>query len=86
MLSDSTRAFDLVRKRTDYARVGVGELWLVDPGLPSALVLRPPAAPTTPAEYGLVEELAADGALTSPLLPGLTIPLADLVAPEDAQD
>ncbi|MGQ0573959.1 MAG: Uma2 family endonuclease [Pseudonocardia sp.] len=80
VLSDSTRAFDLLRKRTDYARVGVGELWLIDPQGPSALVLRHPAEPTTPAEYVLVEELGAGGALASPSLPGLSIPLADLGA------
>lgn len=84
VLSDSTRAFDLVRKRADYAKVGVGELWLVDPEAPSALVLRRPAEPTTPAEYVLVEELASGSALTSPLLPGLTIPLASLAPTEDA--
>jgi Uma2 family endonuclease len=78
VLSDSTRSFDLMRKRTDYARVGVGELWLVDPDGPTAMVFRLPATPSTPVEYVLAEELAVPEALTSPLLPGLTIPLADL--------
>ncbi|MGI9003493.1 MAG: Uma2 family endonuclease [Pseudonocardia sp.] len=79
VLSPSTRAFDVVRKRADYARVGVGELWLVDPENPSALVMRPPAQPTEPAEFVVVEELGRDGALTSPLLPGLSIPVGELV-------
>jgi Uma2 family endonuclease len=79
VLSDSTRSFDVLRKRTDYARVGVGELWLVEPEEPSALVFRQPPEPSGPVEFVLVEELSVTGALTSPLLPGLTIPLADLV-------
>lgn len=84
VLSESTRAFDLVRERTDYARVGVGELWLVDPEGPSVLVLRLPAEPTTPAEYVLVEDLDAGDVLRSPQLPGLDIPLADLAVTDDA--
>jgi Uma2 family endonuclease len=78
VLSDSTRSFDLLRKRTDYARVGVSELWLVDPDGPSALVLRQPEQRSEPAEFVLVDELSAKEALTSPLLPGLVIPMADL--------
>jgi Uma2 family endonuclease len=74
VLSPSTRAIDLVRKRADYARVGVPELWLIDPDGPAALVLRAVDGP----EFLLAEELAADGALGSPLLPGLTIPVAEL--------
>ena len=78
VLSDSTRSFDLLRKRTDYARVGVRELWLVEPDGPSAMVFRLPAEPVVPQEFVLVEELDPTEALTSPLLPGLRIPLADL--------
>lgn len=68
----------MVRKRTDYARAGVGELWLVDPEGPSALVLRLPAGPSGPAEFVLVEEVAV-GELTSPAMPALAIRLDDLV-------
>lgn len=89
VLSDSTRSFDLFRKRGDYAAVGVGELWLIDPegtdGTqgpartgPSALVLRAPAEPIHPAEFVVVDELDAGDALTSPLLPGLAVDLAGL--------
>lgn len=75
VLSPSTRAFDLVRKRADYARVGVGELWLIDPDGPAALVLRHEGA-----EFVVAEDLAADGTLTSPQLPGLSIVVGQLVA------
>lgn len=80
VLSPSTRTFDMLRKRTDYARVGVGELWLVDPEGPSALVLRRPAEQPGPAEFVQVDDVEADGELSSPLLPGLVVRLADLVA------
>jgi Uma2 family endonuclease len=69
----------MLRKRGDYARVGVRELWLIDPDEPSALVLRLPDPPSDSAEFVQVEDLDADGELASPLLPGLTIPLRDLV-------
>lgn len=78
VLSPSTRAFDIVRKRTDYARVGVRELWLVDPDGPTALIMRLPDEPREPAEFVLVEELEPHGVLRTPLLPGLEIPLTTL--------
>ena len=74
VLSPSTRAFDLVRKRADYARVGVGELWLIDPDGPAAIVLRLEGA-----EYVVACDLAAGAELTSPLLPGLAIRVGALV-------
>ena len=74
VLSPSTRAVDLVRERADYARVGVCELWLVDPDVPTVLVLRAVDGP----EFVLAEELDANGTLASPLLPGLAIPVAEL--------
>jgi Uma2 family endonuclease len=78
VLTDSTRSFDLVRKREDYAKIGVGELWLIDPDGPNALVLRPPPEAVRPAEFVLVDELKAGDALTSPQLPDLRIPLSEL--------
>jgi Uma2 family endonuclease len=80
VLSDSTRSFDLLRERADYARVGVGELWLIDPEGPSAFVLRQPAGSSESADFVLVEELSPKGALTSPLLPGLVIAMTELAA------
>jgi Uma2 family endonuclease len=79
VLSDSTRAFDLVRKRADYAKVGVGELWLVDPEARNAWILRPPAEAVQPAEFVVVEDIGIDGVLTSPQLPGLKIAFVELL-------
>jgi Uma2 family endonuclease len=75
VLSPSTRAIDVVRKRADYAQVGVLELWLIDPDGPAALVLRAVDGP----EFVLAEELDADATLHSPLLPGLAIRVGDLL-------
>ena len=74
VLSPSTRAFDAVRKREDYARIGVGEFWLIDPEGPVALVLRREGA-----EFVVAAELDADGELTSAQLPGLAIRLGALL-------
>ncbi|MDN5861256.1 MAG: Uma2 family endonuclease, partial [Pseudonocardia sp.] len=84
VLSPSTRTVDMIRKRTDYARVGVRELWLIDPEEPAAFVLRAPDPAMEPAEFVLVEELAADGELTSPMLPGLAVRLGDVVPEREA--
>jgi Uma2 family endonuclease len=78
VLSDNTRTIDMVRKRADYAKVGVGELWLIDPEGPTALVLRPPQELVQPADFVLVDELKADGVLTSPQMPALRIPVSEL--------
>lgn len=78
VLSPSTRTFDVVRKRADYARVGDGELWLIEPEGPTALVLLLPASGA--AEFVVVDDLDAGGLLTSPQLPGLAIRVGDLVA------
>jgi len=59
-----TRASDQARKQSDYARVGVGELPLIDPQAPAALVLR-----ASSAAFVVVEDLDADGRLTSPRSP-----------------
>jgi Uma2 family endonuclease len=60
-------------RRNDYPTVGVSELWLVDPREPSAQVIRFGAAQET------VLELDASDELTSPLLPGFSVTLRDLV-------
>jgi Uma2 family endonuclease len=70
VLSPSTRANDLGPKRRAYLEGGVQELWLVDPAARSVAVVRR-------SEEGRLDE-SAD--LTSPLLPGLAIAVADLFA------
>lgn len=72
VLSPSTRRLDIVRKREDYPRIGVAELWLIDPDEPSAHVVR------THADSQVTLDVSADYELRSPLLDGFAIRLGDL--------
>ena len=76
VLSPSTRAFDLVRKRNDYERIGIAEFWVIDPKSRTAILHRrsEPASTT----YDEVTEINAEGDISSPLLPGFTAPIAAL--------
>lgn len=77
VLSPSTRRLDAVRKRADYARVGVRELWLIDCEEPEALIARQ-AEPddTVFVDAAYVDR---DETLASPLLPNFEVRLGDLV-------
>jgi Uma2 family endonuclease len=76
VLSPSTRAFVKVRKRNDYARIGVRELWLIDPEIPEALIVRATDHARTLADTATLDR---DGDLCSPLLPGFAVRLGDLI-------
>ena len=67
------RRRDLVRKRHIYAAAGVKEYWIVDPRNDTVLPLE-----LRGREYAERPALGVDDILTTPLLPGLAIPLADL--------
>ena len=67
------RSRDLVRKRQLYADAGVAEYWILDPDNDTALLLEP-----RDGDYVSRGLLTADDTLTTPLLPGLAIPLAEL--------
>ena len=69
----SDRNRDLVRKRQLYAEAGVPEYWIFDPPNDTATLLE-----LRDGEYVERAVLTADDTLTTPLLPGLTIPLADI--------
>ena len=62
-------------KRRLYERCGVDEYWVVDPALERIAVYRPGAA-----GYERAADLwrERDEQLTSPLFPGLTLPLSDI--------
>ena len=64
---------DLVRKRQIYSDAGVPEYWIFDPVNDTALLLE-----LHDGEYVSRALLTADDTLTTPLLPGLAIPLAEL--------
>ncbi len=75
ILSDSTRRRDEGIKLERYDRCGVPEYWMFDPKGKTAKVYRRRGG-----KLRLVADLsaAAGDVLTTPLLPGLTIPLAEI--------
>jgi Uma2 family endonuclease len=73
VLSPSTRSFDLLRKRADYERIGLSEVWFLDQ-TPRVLVCQRPA-PDAP--Y-VDRELGPGDTVTSPLLDGFAVPVDDL--------
>ncbi len=78
ILSPSTRKVDEAIKRRLYDRVDVREYWIVDPELEIVRVFRRAEDRSFPG----VAELARESGdiLATPLLPGFTLPLADLFA------
>ena len=69
----SDRNRDLVRKRQLYAAAGVPEYWIFDYRNDSAMLLG-----LRNGEYAERAVLGPSDTLTTPLLPGLEIPLADI--------
>jgi len=67
------RSRDLVRKRQIYAEAGVLEYWPVDPRNDTVTQLE-----LRDGQYVERAVLGADDVLATPLLPGLSIPLADI--------
>ena len=67
----SDRGRDLIRKRQLYAAAGVPEYWIFDPVEDTAALLR-----LRDGAYAQRALLTAADTLTTPLLPGLAIPLA----------
>lgn len=74
VLSESTAEVDRTTKLKLYARYGVKEYWIIDPDNCSAEVYR-----RTDAGLDLAQNLKRSDALTSPLLPGFSLPLQKLV-------
>lgn len=70
VLSPSTSHLDRGVKKELYARFGVREYWIVDPGARSAEVLS-----LTPDGYQTTGTFVSPSRLVSPLLPGLSIDL-----------
>ena len=64
---------DLVRKRQLYAEAGVREYWIVDPRSDTVLLLE-----LDNGGYATRDTLTVDDTLTTPLLPGLAIPLHEV--------
>ncbi len=74
--SPSTWRYDVGAKKATYEREGLAELWLVDTGADVVLVYRR-SAPGAPS-FDVALELGAGDQLTSPLLPGFGVAVAEL--------
>ena len=73
-IPSTDRSHDLVFKRRIYAQAGVREYWIFDPVNDTVLSLELQDG----GEYVERPTLTAADTLTTPLLPGLSIPLADI--------
>jgi Uma2 family endonuclease len=77
ILSPGTRRRDLGAKRAVYDREGVREYWMVDPDAGEVTVLRRPT-PESGLTGSTTLSAAAGDTITSPLFPGLTVPLVEI--------
>jgi Uma2 family endonuclease len=78
VLSDGTRRYDEVQKRKLYESAGVDEYWVVDPELELVKIYR-----ATARAYAKVAEISTEddgAAITSPLLPGFSLPVTRIFA------
>ena len=77
VLSNSTRRTDEMVKRKLYERFGVAEYWVADPVVDRIRIYRQADA------FARAVELSAEAgdSLTTPLLPGLSIPLTEIFTP-----
>jgi len=76
--SPSTWRFDIGTKKAHYERHGVAELWLVDTSADVVLVFRRTQARAP--GFDVSVELTTADALTSPLLPGCSLPVGEIFA------
>jgi Uma2 family endonuclease len=74
VLSETTAEIDRTTKLKLYARHGVQEYWLIDPEACSAEIYRREAR-----GFERVASLKSSDSLTTPLLPGFSVPLRELV-------
>lgn len=70
IVSDETREFDEVLKFGRYEALGVGEYWIVDPDAGTVAIHR--------REGRNFARIAVHDNLTTPLLPGFTMPIAGI--------
>jgi len=76
ILSKRTEGIDRVAKRSTYSRHGVTEYWIVDPEANTLELYRLQENPAAP-----MATFKASDTLTTQLLPGFSLPLADVFAP-----
>ena len=74
--SPSTWRYDIGAKKANYERYGAAELWLVDTAADVVLVFRR-SKPDAP-DFDVSLELTTADTLTSPLLPGFSLPVGEI--------
>ena len=74
--SPSTWRFDIGRKKDNYERHGLGELWLVDTAADTVYVFR--RSRREESQFDLSLDFSPGETLTSPLLPGFALPVATI--------
>lgn len=74
VVSEGDEARDYREKRDEYASIGIPNYWIVDPTRRSVHLL----ILAEGGEYRVEQRLGLDDTLTSPLFPGLGIPLRRL--------
>lgn len=77
--SPSTWRYDVGPKMRRYEQYGLPELWLVDTAADEILVYR--RSSSSAACFDVYLQLARPDDLTSPLMPGFTLALAELFGP-----
>lgn len=77
VLSESNRRNDEILKKKRYELFGVAEYWIADPELDSVKIYRRAGDAFAPAEIVSTE---TGGTITTPLLPGFELPIADVFA------
>jgi len=77
--SPSTWRYDIGAKKAAYERHGLPELWLIDTAADELLVFRRSGPAISTFDVSL--ELEREDTLTSPLLPGFALALAELFPP-----
>lgn len=75
--SPSTWRFDTGPKKDTYERLGLPELWLVDTKAEKVLVHRRSSSEAS--TFDVTLEIGATEVLTSPLLPGFTLAVSELL-------
>lgn len=74
--SPSTWRYDIGAKKRTYERLGLAELWLVDTAADAVLVFR--RSSPSASDFDVELELGAGDSLTTPLIPGFALGIAEL--------
>ena len=84
ILSPSNRLHDLERKRELYARHGIPEYWMLDTERETVRALTEPVTIDGVGTYTSERIYGSSDTLTTDIIPGLAIPVADIFAPPRA--